>query len=344
MKQRGLQGVNLGGWLIVERWMTPSLFKGSDAIDEYTLAATPQGRKKLERHRATFIQEEDFAWMASHDVEIIRIPFGYWLFVEDHNYVGGLAQLDWAVEMAEKYHIKVLLDIHALPGSQNGKHHSGRIGESEWFGSKWHRQTSLDVCKKVAQRYAASPALWGIQIINEPSFGWRQQYTLIRYYRQAYRVLAEILPNSTYVVFSDAFRPYLLAGALRRRTRGPRVAMDIHWYSWMMPLWKVSRLEHFFARITRHTYTIHTIQRLAHPVIIGEWGAVLPHALKPYIGDQSWREATTKHYLLQYSMYSQALAQCYWTYKTEKDGMWSYRYIHEKVLSESPDDATLEVL
>lgn len=29
-----LQGVNLGGWLVLEKWMTPSLFDGTTAADE----------------------------------------------------------------------------------------------------------------------------------------------------------------------------------------------------------------------------------------------------------------------------------------------------------------------
>ena len=29
-----LRGVNLGGWLVLEKWMTPSLFDGTAAADE----------------------------------------------------------------------------------------------------------------------------------------------------------------------------------------------------------------------------------------------------------------------------------------------------------------------
>lgn len=29
-----LRGVNLGGWLVLEKWMTPSLFEGLQAVDE----------------------------------------------------------------------------------------------------------------------------------------------------------------------------------------------------------------------------------------------------------------------------------------------------------------------
>ena len=32
-----LKGVNLGGWLVLEKWITPSLFDGTNAVDEFHL-------------------------------------------------------------------------------------------------------------------------------------------------------------------------------------------------------------------------------------------------------------------------------------------------------------------
>ncbi|MDD2865392.1 MAG: glucan 1,3-beta-glucosidase, partial [Methylococcales bacterium] len=34
-----LRGVNLGGWLVLEKWMTPSIFEGLEATDETTFCA-----------------------------------------------------------------------------------------------------------------------------------------------------------------------------------------------------------------------------------------------------------------------------------------------------------------
>ena len=31
-----IRGVNLGGWLVLEKWMTPSVFEGLAAVDETT--------------------------------------------------------------------------------------------------------------------------------------------------------------------------------------------------------------------------------------------------------------------------------------------------------------------
>jgi len=53
-----LRGVNLGGWLVLERWITPSLYADVEAEDEYTFCQM-LGRKKaserLKNHRETWI-------------------------------------------------------------------------------------------------------------------------------------------------------------------------------------------------------------------------------------------------------------------------------------------------
>lgn len=50
-------GVNLGGWLVPEKWMSPALFKGSNATSQYDLCKelTPEVCKELmKRHYETF--------------------------------------------------------------------------------------------------------------------------------------------------------------------------------------------------------------------------------------------------------------------------------------------------
>ena len=85
MKQASstLCGVNLGVWLVLEKWMTPSLFEGTNAVDEYTFVRTPGAAKKIKTHRDAFITEADFSWLHEHGIEAIRIPVGFWV-LEEH--------------------------------------------------------------------------------------------------------------------------------------------------------------------------------------------------------------------------------------------------------------------
>lgn len=327
-KHHALRGVNLGGWLILEKWMTPSVFEGTDAEDEYTLSQTPAGCSRVRRHRQTFMQESDFAWLAEHGVELVRIPFGYWLFHPTAEYVDGIERLDWAMAMAEKYNLKVLLDLHALPGSQNGNDHSGRIGEMQWFKQSDFRRQSIDICVEAAERYKDSPVLWGFEIINEPHFSWWKQWLLRAYYFKTYCRILKILPDHVYVTFSDAFRPWLLVGALWDNRR-QRAAMDIHWYSFGVNWQKLSTLEAYYRLVKKRSRTLKWLQK-AHPVIVGEWSMALAKESYEKLGGQPLLVAEKDHLQVQLATYDQALAHIYWSYKTEPPGGWNYRDIVER--------------
>ena len=66
-----VRGVNIGGWLVLEPWITPSLFDNTgDAriIDEFTFGQfQDRGRATaaLQRHWNTFITEDDFRQIAT---------------------------------------------------------------------------------------------------------------------------------------------------------------------------------------------------------------------------------------------------------------------------------------
>ncbi|GLB40440.1 putative brix [Lyophyllum shimeji] len=80
-----IRGVNLGGWLVLEPWITPSVFESTnnDAIvDEYTMGQlldSQTAQKILKQHWETWITEDDFAAIKAAGLNHVRIPLGYWL-------------------------------------------------------------------------------------------------------------------------------------------------------------------------------------------------------------------------------------------------------------------------
>lgn len=138
-------GVNLGGWFIPEKWMSSSLFAGTDAQDLYQLLATPKGERRYLQHMDNWITEDDFRWMKAHGIVRVRLPIGYWALGGDDRYPDVSKYLDWSFAMAEKYQISILLDLHAARGSQNGRNHSGRIGPIDWW--RYKDQTLRDLCQ-----------------------------------------------------------------------------------------------------------------------------------------------------------------------------------------------------
>jgi len=324
-----LRGVNLGGWLVLEKWITPSIFAQTDATNEYQLSQHAAGRKKIAHHHKTFITEADFEWLAQNGIELIRIPFGHWVFGDTRPYVGAIDHLDWAVAMAKKYKIQVLLDMHAAVGAQNQADHSGsgRPHAAEaWLRNRTQQRETIAVIEKVVTRYHHESHIWGIQLLNEPGFD-RLGFRLIRFYRAAYRAVQRVARPGTRVVFSDAYAPWLLTGALWSRANYP-VVMDSHFYYCFGPLKTAP-----FAVQKRRIETARRMIRALNwfqPVMIGEWSASL---------DISVDKATRAEFIwLQLQSQQHAVATCYWNYKTEQDSWWSYRYVVQEKLLPSPAD------
>jgi len=317
-------GVNLGGWLVLEKWMTPSVFKGSKAQDEYSLMVEPDAVARLKKHRDTFITEEDWQWLAKTGVKFVRLPIGYWALHDDGPFKNAAQYVDWAFAMAEKYDIQILLDLHALKGSQNGTVHSGKIGKVEWWR---YRYESLETVRELAQRYKNSPALWGIEIINEPRF-FGNYFKLLWYYRKAYAILRAELKPGTRTVFHDAFVPPLFTGALWPRTNYP-VVMDSHYYLILGGLLsKLSPARYDAIRGMIYRCLIF-LSSLAQPVIVGEWSSVLPQPMFDRIDTSKHLGLLGETITRQRRIYHRAEAALYWNYKTEGRGMYNYRSLVE---------------
>lgn len=179
-----VRGVNLGGWLSLEPFITPSLFNtyqaGMNIVDEYTLTQHlgPQAAQTLEKHYATFVTEQTFADIQAAGLDHVRIPYSYWAIT---TYPGDpyVPKISWryllrGIEYARKYGLRVNLDLHALPGSQNGWNHSGRQGSVGWLNGTdgaLNAQRSLDLHNQIStffaqSRYDKVVTFYGL--VNEP--------------------------------------------------------------------------------------------------------------------------------------------------------------------------------
>lgn len=180
-----IRGVNLGGWLSIEPFITPSLFnsykENQGIVDEYTLSkelGPSQAAKVLEKHYALFMNEQTFIDVQAAGFDHVRIPFSYWAVT---TYPGDpyVPKISWryllrGIEYARKYGLRVNLDVHALPGSQNGWNHSGRQGDIGWLNGHdgaLNGQRSLDLHRQLSTffaqpRYKNIIAIYGL--VNEP--------------------------------------------------------------------------------------------------------------------------------------------------------------------------------
>ena len=321
MNDEFLRGVNFGGWLVLEKWMTPTLFNGTEAIDEFTFMQTPGAKSKIDKHRKTFINEEDFKWLKANGINAVRIPVGYWVLNGDAPFLEASQHLDWAMDMARKYQLKVLIDIHGLPGSQNGNDHSGRVGRALWYQDKSNRQASVAYVSSVADRYKNHPALWGIQVINEPRVGLIQ-LKLRSYYRQIYKALSKILPSEVSVVISDAFSPRLMSGSLKKVKH--TVVLDVHLYHMATPLAHWFSIDWFMRKTKRRQKLLRRLSK-SQPIIIGEWSGVMKHETMRNVPDEKQPQLFADYVALQQEVFHETAGWFYWNYKTEHPGQWNFR-------------------
>ncbi|MGR8940998.1 MAG: glycoside hydrolase family 5 protein [Gammaproteobacteria bacterium] len=241
---RKLRGMNLGGWLLLEKWITPSLFDGLAATDEtaYCAELGEQADVVLKQHWNTFITRDDFAWLAGVGINAVRIPVGHWLFGSGYPYhraygaseqpyvVGGLDILDKAFDWAEAYGVQIVLDLHAAPGCQNGFDNGGIMGVCEWHTRTDYVEHSLNVLENLAARYSGRRALHAIEVLNEPR--WDIPTDFLKCYNQSgyARIRKHCRPEDVAVVFHDGFRSFHEYIGFMREPEFRNVVFDIHRY------------------------------------------------------------------------------------------------------------------
>jgi len=75
----------------------------------------------MRAHWDTWFTKAYIQVLAQRHVEIVRLPIGDWTTVAYGPYIGcmdGAAEkIDWFMDTAAKYGIKVLLDVHAIKDS-----------------------------------------------------------------------------------------------------------------------------------------------------------------------------------------------------------------------------------
>jgi len=338
MDTNPLAGVNLGGWLVLESWITPSLFHGTGAEDEYTFCerAGANESRRLKHFRDTFVTKQDFEWLGAHGIQAVRLPVGYWMFGGAAPYAPTVSYVDKAFRWAQQTGLRVLIDLHGAPGSQNGRDHSGQKGKTGWGHNPGDIPATLEIIRMIAKRYGNHPALLGISLLNEPAVTIPKA-TLLEYYKKAYTIIRELCGDEIWVVYGDGYLP------VRWRKELPpgkfkQVYIDTHHYQVFSPADKLLSARLNLLRTRWGLPRTLGLPRRHHPVIIGEWSLTLGSAglRKRSAADQ--RKLARSYAQLQLRAFRTTAAWFFWTYRTENDGTWSFRDCVENGLLKIPGD------
>ena len=293
-----VKGVNLGNWLVLEKWMSPALFEGTTAEDEYYLPrqlSKEVYEARIKIHRAEYITERDFTRIKSMGMDAVRIPVPYFIFGDREPFIGCVEELDKAFCWAEKYGLQILIDLYTAPDSQNGFDNGGISGVCKWSQEPDEVEFELSVLERLAKRYGTRPGLWGIEILNEPILEdmWKTMDVANRYkpadpekargsrpntmefirsfYLEAYDRIRKYMPDEKYVVIHDAFELKAWKEFMRE-DKYKNVVLDTHQYLMVAEALGCEQTVESYTAYIRGTLAkdIEEMQQY-FPVICGEW-------------------------------------------------------------------------
>lgn len=293
-----VHGVNLGNWLVLEKWMNTALFDGTDAQDEYYLPrrlSGPEYEARIRTHRSEYISERDFLTIKSWGLNAVRIPVPYFIFGDRAPFIGCIDELDKAFNWAETYGIKILIDLHTAPLSQNGFDNGGISGVCKWTQNESEVRFVISVLLRLSERYGRRPGLWGIEILNEPILKdmWERMKIQTRYppvdrelaegsggttvdfmkkfYLDAFEQIRPALADDKHIVFHDCFDLFAWKDFMREKKYNG-VVLDTHQYLMTAEMQGCPQTLEGYLAFIKDSY-VKGIEEMQNyfPVICGEW-------------------------------------------------------------------------
>ncbi|CAL9737759.1 sporulation-specific glucan 1,3-beta-glucosidase [Monosporozyma servazzii] len=343
-----IKGVSIGGWLVLEPYITPTLFnnaiqlgenvtkesfnkeKNSDytyqvsknitIIDEFTLCeklGIENSKILLNNHFNTWITEDDFKQIAENGFNLVRIPIGYWAWKQNNSlssyptnitykdpYVGEglqLAYLQKAIDWATKYNLKIWIDLHGAPGSQNGFDNSGQrnfYSDLGWLADTQTKALTIVIWREMFDSFLnTNDNIIGIEIINEPLVPKINLYDVTQSYYEAFDMFKEKQSKNdeTAFIIHDAFQSLdhwnLELNPQYRNVSNQyynltnltysaeSVWVDHHHYEVFTDS---QAQENQYSRITNILNYGHSINHEMeyHPAIVGEWSGAITDCAK----------------------------------------------------------------
>ncbi|MBQ8093390.1 MAG: cellulase family glycosylhydrolase [Clostridia bacterium] len=345
-----IHGTNLGNWLVLEKWMSPAIFKSTGTEDETWLNRKMKASELaavMKEHRDTYVTEQDFRFIAESGLNMVRLPVPYFVFGDRPPFSGCIEYVDLALDWAEKYGLKVLLDLHTVPHSQNGYDNGGITGVCKWCKYPDEVEFALTVLERLAERYGRRSGLYGIEVLNEP-ISWIVYMTapstgkavdkeeakgsgyvplpfLRDFYTRAYQRIRKYLPEDKTIVFHDGFR-CTAWNSFFRQAAFKNVALDTHIYIFAM--------ENFvpFAKPWVYKIYLNACMRQVRkaqkdiPVIVGEWCICNKYANKMEQSVMTVQERAEKQKAkyreiaaMELSAWKETAGWFYWNYQLLRD-------------------------
>ncbi|KAJ2387049.1 hypothetical protein GGI05_004198 [Coemansia sp. RSA 2603] len=334
---RIVRGVNIGGFLVPEFWITPSLIasipdpKPNDYMQLCNRLGPDATLQLMRKHWETWVSEPEVQRLANSGLTHLRIPIGHWEFVESNEgYVrGGLPYFKRLVYWAKKYGMRVIPDMHTAPGSQNGFDNSGSTNGINWTKDPRNVETSKRALQAMLRYISSDPVMLetvdGIDLLNEPFIDSLDFAQLWEYDTGGHTLIANGLQKTPPVVsiIDRGFKEFNWW-----QSRWPK-----DWNSKYIDAFLDAHLYHVFDRnidnwpleehlrlVCRNGRDLKT-NSTYFPIIVGEWSLALPQVALQ--GREN--EARRRFAEAQLDAYELGGAGwIFWCFKTEVSPEWSF--------------------
>jgi aryl-phospho-beta-D-glucosidase BglC (GH1 family) len=168
-------GVCVGGWLNMENFVTG--YAANESRMRSTVAAaigSDRADRFFERLLTAFYGEDDARFLGENGITLIRIPVNYRHFESDAHPFEILPtafdHLDRAIEASGRHGVYSIIDLHALPGSQNHHWHSDNSTHEPHLWQHPHFQDRVEnIWKAIAEHYKTNTWVAGYNLMNEPA-------------------------------------------------------------------------------------------------------------------------------------------------------------------------------
>ena len=268
-----LRGVCLGGWLNMENFITG--YSGNESLMRRTVAERI-GQDRADRFfdalLTRFFAQEDAAYLAAEGYSVVRIAVGYKHFEDDARPFelrpDAFRHLDRVVDALAAHGVYSIVDLHALPGSQNQHWHSDNETHRALFWAHPHFQARVvHIWEAIAEHYRGNAAVAGYNLLNEPADETRA--VVGPFYRRLVAAIRAVDPSHT--IFLDG-NTYATEFDFFDEDPFENAVFTLHDY---VPA-GLGRSDHYSAEEARAKF----LQRSAYaratgtPILVGEFGPI----------------------------------------------------------------------
>ncbi len=174
-----LNGVNLGGWFIMEKWMCP-LDRGSlpdtfsviQQLDNRFGVATEQSL--IRTYQTNWITVTDLDNLKNGGYNCVRVPVWWGAFYPLTNTSSSgwrsdaFTVLDWLVTNCASRGIYVVIDMHGVIGSQNTSDTTGQQNQNLYWSDTNRQAQTAWMWTQIASHYNGNSTVAGYDLMNEP--------------------------------------------------------------------------------------------------------------------------------------------------------------------------------